>query len=87
MQEITILSVLAFGNVAALVGNLWWQVKRRDKERDELVMWRTNTDRDVESLKNGMDRICRKLDKINEILASLNERVVRIETRMNGHDK
>ena len=75
----------------ALFGTLWVRVKARDKDRDEITQWRTNIERDIEAIDARLDRhevhdnrLFDRLDAIANELKGVSERLVRIESRMNG---
>ena len=83
--------LMQWGAFAALIGTLLFRVKQRDKDRDEVTRWRTNVDRDVAAINERLDRhekrddrVFNRLDAIVEELKGVSERLVRIESRMNG---
>ena len=83
--------LMQWGAFICLIGTLWWRVKQRDKERDLITTWRTNTDRDIKEIRNRLDRheerdsrIYDRLDAILTKMTDISERLVKIETRMNG---
>ncbi len=83
--------LMQWGVFAALIGTLLFRVKQRDKDRDEVTRWRTNVDRDVKEINTRLerhekrdDRVFNRLDAIVAELKGVSERLVRIESRMNG---
>ena len=94
--------LMQWGAFAALIGTVWFQLRQRDTDREEVTKWRTNMERDVEAVNTKLDRegaaintrlerheahdnrLFDRLDTIAEALNGVSERLVRIESHMNG---
>ena len=84
---------MQWGAVLALMGGLWFQFRQRDRDRDQIVVWRINVERDVKEINDRLNRhevrdgrIYDRLESIDEKLKtefmSLSERLVTMETKM-----
>ena len=85
--------------VTFLVGvtTLYFNVRRRDRERDherdDLTKWRTNTERDLEMLGERLqrlqghdERLFERIDQVLSELKGISERLVHLESTYKRRD-
>ena len=83
--------LLQWATILGAFCTIWFSLKSRDKERDELTRWRTNIERDIKAANERFkhheehdQRIFGRLENIDSELKEIGERLIRIESKMNG---
>ena len=80
------------GLIGSIAGIVWWYQRDRKTHRNDIVeitRWRTNVERDVQALREDVDRreatdkrLFDKLDEMCSAVHSQGDRLLRIETLM-----
>ena len=92
METLDLHNLAQWAAFLAIFGGLWWRVKQRDADRDELVKWRTNTERDIKEIGDRLNhhesrdnRIFDRLDGIDGKIEDLILHVKLIEAKLGDH--
>ena len=89
-MELNLHDITQWVALAVMIMTFRFRMRQRDQAREDITKWRTNIDRDVLEINKHLDRheehgrIYDRLDAIVIELNGVSERLVKIESLING---